>query len=48
MTEFEDAEAEEQHDRSNHRIDVSPEWKYFKWVIYVVLLIIVLYFVLKK
>ena len=48
MTEFEDAEAEEMHDHSDHRIDASPEWKYFKWAVYAVLLVIVLYFVLKK
>ncbi|MBI2135802.1 hypothetical protein HYU06_01905 [Candidatus Woesearchaeota archaeon] len=47
MTEFEDAEAEEMHNKSDHRIDVSPEWKYFKYAVYAILLVVVLYYVLK-
>lgn len=47
MTEFEDAEAEEQHARSDHRIDANPQYKTFKWILYIILLVIVLYFVFK-
>ncbi|HIH43436.1 TPA: hypothetical protein HA246_07400 [Candidatus Woesearchaeota archaeon] len=47
MTEFEDAEAEEMHAHSDHHIDASPEWKYFKYAVYFIILLVVLYYVLK-